>query len=527
VLDRASGRVGGDSIALAQFRSQYAEVYRSCLEAELRLKRTEAAFAVLERSRSRSFLDAIEQRAPVQAGSADGDGLARWLENQRHRRTLIEALGDARLANDRREALRRELVQLGNEDGDARRRLASGDPVLAALLVPGGSPLAALRKALPPKAALVSYSLGERNGHVFVLDAMSLVVRELPLGRVELAARVDRLRALVARRQAGDLPAIESESIALHAALFAPIADRLGANVPRLLIAPDGPLHELPFALLREGAGGRTLIERHALQLVDSATSYAALARRATATGSGVLGVAAESEGTANPLRTGVAAALPALPAARDEVRALAELHPGQATLLLGPEATERALGAAAPKAGVLHFAVHALADRSRLLDSALVLAPDAAARAPQDDGLLHLWEILSGPRLNASLAVLSGCETGVGRELRGEGLIGFTRVFEIAGANAVLASLWPVQDRKAQQLMARFYRERERLGDDALALRAAILAGMGATTDADGDALRGVGGLSARVAPARDVPLPFDWAVFQLYGAGRQGRAR
>ena len=80
----------------------------------------------------------------------------------------------------------------------------------------------------------------------------------------------------------------------------------------------------------------------------------------------------------------------------------------------------------------------------------------DAAGR-PQE-GLLHLQDI-NNLELDAYLVVLSGCRTALGKEVRGEGLIGLTRGFQYAGAPRVMASLWPVEDNATAALMERFYR--------------------------------------------------------------------
>jgi len=92
-------------------------------------------------------------------------------------------------------------------------------------------------------------------------------------------------------------------------------------------------------------------------------------------------------------------------------------------------------------------------------------------------DGFLRLHDI-HNLRLNADLVVLSACRTALGKELRGEGLIGLTRGFFYAGAPAVVASLWDVRDRSTAELMTRCYRAM--LQDNlppAAALRAAQIA--------------------------------------------------
>jgi CHAT domain-containing protein len=89
-------------------------------------------------------------------------------------------------------------------------------------------------------------------------------------------------------------------------------------------------------------------------------------------------------------------------------------------------------------------------------------------------DGFLRLHEVYD-LSLAADLVVLSGCRTALGKEVKGEGLLGLTRGFLYAGASRVMASLWPVRDRATAELMRRFYRGLLQDGlPPAAALRAA-----------------------------------------------------
>ena len=104
----------------------------------------------------------------------------------------------------------------------------------------------------------------------------------------------------------------------------------------------------------------------------------------------------------------------------------------------------------------VIHFATHGVIDTRYPDLSGLALSGFDAAGMPTR-GLLGLPDIY-GLRLNADLVVLSACETALGRDIRGEGLLGLTQGFLYAGAKGVVASLWPVADRATAELMQRFY---------------------------------------------------------------------
>ena len=94
-----------------------------------------------------------------------------------------------------------------------------------------------------------------------------------------------------------------------------------------------------------------------------------------------------------------------------------------------------------------------------------------------EDNGLLQAYEVFEHVRLNADLVVLSACQTGLGREMRGEGLIGLTRAFLYAGANSVVVSLWEVSDASTAALMKEFYQELRKGTSKDVALQKAQMA--------------------------------------------------
>ena len=120
-----------------------------------------------------------------------------------------------------------------------------------------------------------------------------------------------------------------------------------------------------------------------------------------------------------------------------------------------------------------MHFATHGLINSQHPELSGIVLSLVDQKGQPQN-GFLRLNEIYN-LRLNAELVVLSACQTALGKEIKGEGLIGLTRGFMYAGAPRVVASLWRIDDRATAELMTRFYRGMLKDGlPPAAALRAA-----------------------------------------------------
>ena len=156
------------------------------------------------------------------------------------------------------------------------------------------------------------------------------------------------------------------------------------------------------------------------------------------------------------------------LPASREEAKSVGDV------VLLGADASEtrfREVMRSEKRWRAVHLACHGLVDATLPARSALVLAHDA-----HNDGFLYAGELFAEVPVPADLVVLSGCETARGRIYRGEGLVGLSRAFMLAGTPRVLASLWKVDDAATHALMKRFYELwRPRDGAPGLAVAEAL----------------------------------------------------
>jgi CHAT domain-containing protein len=162
------------------------------------------------------------------------------------------------------------------------------------------------------------------------------------------------------------------------------------------------------------------------------------------------------------------------LPGTRLEVGALAALLPDRAEVLLGSEASEQRLGELAASGKLkdfrlVHLATHGTIDPAQAGWSALLLARDqlpgpdeqaklAAAGRKVPTGRLTVETIANDWQLDADLVTLSACETALGPEGGGEGLLGFSQVLLARGARSLVLSLWKVDDTATALLMTRFY---------------------------------------------------------------------
>jgi CHAT domain-containing protein len=208
------------------------------------------------------------------------------------------------------------------------------------------------------------------------------------------------------------------------------------------------------------------------------------------------------------------------LPATREEVLAISNLFGEDATALLGPEATEERAKSAGNGPRLIHFAAHGILDPQVPLDSAIALSIPESPEPGRDNGLLQAWEIFESLRIQADLVTLSGCETALGQELPGEGIVGLTRAFQYAGARTVLASLWGVTDRSTSELMKRFYGYLRDGQTKDQALRSAQIDMIrGVAADEEGASVtRGVKAL-VKGTEGTSYVSPFYWAAFQLFG--------
>jgi CHAT domain-containing protein/tetratricopeptide (TPR) repeat protein len=512
-LEAQRDRLGGTEEGKAGFASHYADYYRDLILLLLELKRDREAFHVMERSRAHGLLALLSRRDLV----FDTDIPP---ELERERRELaakydrgLDALGKINDKSDpgAAEAARAHLETLRRQRDDLTGRIAKASPRLAALRQPEPLDLAGALGTLDPGTVLLAYSIGAKRSALFVLGpGTEFRTVPLPFGKETLGREVRRFLNILESQE--DPRAFAS---ALGGRLLGPAKEQI-SRARRLLISPDEPLHVLPFAALADpssGEGFRYLAQAAPVHTVLSATLYAELQRGRKENRETTL--AAFGDPAYPPpgdprarLRRGME--LVSLPGTRAEVEDLGALFSGRSRLYLGPEATERTAKALGRDVALIHFACHGFLDGDFPLDSALALAVPEAPGEGAENGLLQVWEIFESVRLDADLVTLSACETGLGKEMGGEGLVGLTRAFQYAGARTVLASLWKVPDAATAVFMRQMYAQIRagRSKDEALrCAQAEFLAGPVEVSRPGG----GTGRL--------DVSHPFYWGGFVLAG--------
>jgi tetratricopeptide (TPR) repeat protein len=403
---------------------------------------------------------------------------------------------------------------------DAARDLSLSRPLAGdAPPLDAPSPLSAdeLLAALPDDGIgilLYVTGVGGEPTTVFILAGEEITAAKLaPID--SLRDDIERLAALV---RSGTEPA--SIVARLGRELLQPAVAELPVSVRRLAIIPDGPLHRIPWDVLRLASGERT-VERYSVSTVPSASVLAELWKQGPPPPASTLlafGDPDRSSGGENgvgpeprrgPLET-LGRELPPLPGSAREARFVARFAE-QSEVRTGAGATEAFLKAT-PLDGfrVLHFATHALVDEATVSRTALVLAPEG-----EEDGFVLPGD-LARLNLQADLVVLSACRTAGGSVIRGEGIQGLTGPLLEAGARSILATGWDIEDRADRRLVEDLYRALARGETVGESLRSAKLSAIDrGETVAHWAAFSLVGDPQARVflnepTPRRTVLLGF-----------------
>jgi len=483
------------------------------------------AFAVSERARSRSLLESLQE---TQVNVSEGVDPS-LLEKERSLSDQLNAKADRQLKlhADRNttdaDNVNKEIDALTVEYAAIRDRIRATSPRYADLTLPEPLTLDAVQQhVLDDDSILLEYALGEDRSYVWLITRANVLSFELPPGtEIERAARVLYNQYIAYQpvhgesveeteiRQKKAAEAIPAATASLSKMVLGPLVGKLQNK--RLLIVADGALQYVPFQALNDPdsipESPQPLVAKHEIVNEPSASTLAVLraeakGRRTAPNSIAVLAdpvfeaddprvrraqrestpESAESVRVKQALRDiGISAdgvQIPRLLASREEADAIMKSAPwGTSLQAVGFEATrETVLGPELSRYRVVHFATHGMMNNEHPELSGIVLSLfDQDGRS--QNGFLRLHDIYN-LRLPADLVVLSACSTGLGKDVRGEGLIGLTRGFMYAGASGVVASLWKVDDQATAELMKDFYAGLFQKGlSPASALREAQLA--------------------------------------------------
>lgn len=520
------------------------------------------ALQVSEQARARSLLELLnEAQADLRQG-VDAQLLERERTLKQQLTAKLDALSrtlNSKASDAQKNAARKEVSDLTDEYRQAQAEIRKTSPRYAALTQPQPLSTAEIQRLLDPDTLLLEYALGEKASYLWAVTPTTVSTYRLP-PRAELEAAARKVYATLTARQLqpglsdtqqrahvqAAEAAFPAQAAALSRMLLEPVAAQLGKK--RLAVVAGEALAYLPFAALPDPTDQtQPLLTAHEIVNLPSASVLAVIRREEAATSAKAAGVAvfadpvfeandprvllahkgtpprplpnqakpqsSKGEQTAELGRALRAFSVPAsnagvqrntltrLPFSREEAETIEALAPTRQVLKATGFAANRtaALSNDLSRYRYLHFATHGLLNAQHPELSGLVFSLVNEAGQPQD-GFLRLHEIYN-LRLAAEVVVLSACQTALGKEVRGEGLIGLTRGFMHAGTPRVVASLWQVDDLATAELMKRFYTGmlKENLRP-AAALRAAQL----------------------ELIKQKPRSAPFYWAAFVLQGEWR-----
>jgi CHAT domain-containing protein/tetratricopeptide (TPR) repeat protein len=477
------------------------------------LGRDAEALQASERGRARNLLDQlVESRVNIRQGVDLGllekeYELTRLLNAKAQRELQLKAnkgnAGD--LAR-----LRKEISSLEDEFQQVQAAIRQRSPEYSELTQPKPLGLKGIQQQLDADTLLLEYSLGNERSYLWVIAHDSLKSYVLPKQEEIRTVAQQAYQSLTARSVVKSLETraqrnarvaqadseFQKAAADLSRMILAPAAADFGSK--RLVIVVDDALQYVPFAAL--SVSNQPLILRHEIVSLPSASAFAVqrqnLANREPApktlaviadpvfsTSDPRLKLSAESvaQNSTRSLEHTAASAvggqlsIPRLPFTRWEADQILAVTRAGSNLKALDFRANRAMATSGElsKYRYVHFATHGYLDTTRAGLSAIVLSLYDEQGKPQD-GFLRTHDIYN-LKLPAELVVLSACETGLGKDVRGEGLEGLTRGFMYAGARRVVVSLWNVNDKATATLMQRLYAGMLRTNKTpAAALRAA-----------------------------------------------------
>jgi CHAT domain-containing protein/tetratricopeptide (TPR) repeat protein len=498
-----------------------------------------AAFEASELGRARSLVDSIRDHRRELRRAADPALLLEEERLQVDEQKLLDRrarLRSEEAPEESRQEVEAELVRLRSRRETLEAQINSSAS-FNALLRPAPLKLADIQnQVLDAETSLLEYSLGGQKSYLWIITPAGLESYELADKRV-IEAAAHKLAVLLNEPPDGAQKQEETRAAVaeLSRLVLGPVADKL--KTYRLIVVPDGILQYIPFQILTPSQDSdEPLIARHEIINAPSASTLAlvrqqmqnrpAAPKLLAALGDPVLssnyswkapGARAGRGGGPSPLeeeqrrqrrsarrpeQTPEPSKLPPLFFAKDELNELRRMAPTDEALIYTEfDATRDNLrNLDLTQYRILHVATHGLLNAREPELSGLVMSLVDQEGRPLN-GFVGLADIY---KLHApvDLVVLSACQTALGKEVRGEGLVGLTRGFLYAGASSVVASLWEVDDEVTAELMKRFYDNMLRRGmRPAAALREAQN--------------------SIRQEP--QWRSPYYWAAFTLQGEYRQ----
>jgi CHAT domain-containing protein/uncharacterized protein HemY len=446
------------------------------------------ALQISERARARGLLEILtianaDITSGVDAASLkQKNSLEQKIQAAQKRLT---ALSSSNSDPEQLKEVNSELTSLVQQYQTLQTKIRTDNPRYAALTQPQPIDLQQIQQQILDRdTVLLQYSLGNDRSYLWLVTKDSISSYELP-PRATIEAAVNNYRSNLTNPEY-KINTADDRDETLSRILIQPVVSQLENK--RLLIVADGALQYLPFSALPVKDKNNQLVPlllQHEI-VTSPSTSTLAVLRRETQNrqpASKTLAILAdpvfntddsrlqtranqnggtneESLSSNNLARSiqDIGATLDRLPGTRVEAQDILKLVPADRTFQAFDfdanlsQATNPELA----KYRIIHFATHGILNSQNPELSGIVLSL-INPQGETENGFLQLEKIYN-LNLPAELVVLSACETGLGKEIKGEGIVGLTRGFMYAGTPRVVVSLWSVADEATAELMTKFY---------------------------------------------------------------------
>jgi len=483
----------------ASFARDKLKVYEFLISLLFRIDRdyqsnsnTKAMFHIVERAKARAFLESLGE-STVDIEERLNPELKK-VENELSSRIslIIQQLSRSNLSRKKRQELLSKLRQEEDKYISLISKMRVESPKVAGLASAEPCSVEQVQQHLDGKTALIEYFLGESESFVFLVTKNDFGVYSLPY-RSEVEKSIKAYLKILSGSQKGEFQGILAAK-RIYRELLYPAEGNIPESVENLVIVPDGILYSLPFETLILNNQDQLLnddyiIAKYKISYAPSSSALLFLSENKVkrkspkslmAFGNPSYMLKDSSNGRKSKTNVEILRELyleqgfyfSPLPYTEREVLEISSYFPeDRKDIYLKDEAREEIFKEAPIKDyQIIHFACHGFLAEESPFRSALVLSLDDD---PQEDGFLQVRELYN-LRLKADLVVLSACQTGKGKLERGEGVLGFPRIFFYAGARSVILALWRINDESTAIFMNLFYRYLSEGNDKAQALRLA-----------------------------------------------------
>lgn len=360
------------------------------------------------------------------------------------------------------DSLNAELYKVYQKNRDLQNFLTENYPTYSSAKYGGIFPLDSIQSSLDSNSQFLEYLLSDTTVVILTITSENVNLEMVYIPK-DLQKNLDSLLSLISRSLDLMIPlkntysVFNQSSYKLYKYLLDPVLD---VSKTRLIISPDGILAKLPFEVLiteKENRDFKTasyLLKKYDVQYVYNLNLLHKSSKEFNSDPAllafSFSDLATDSESTRSIMNE--------LPSTAIELQAIQNTFSGRNEQFLnGDEATETAFKELASGFEIIHLAVHGVGDTEYAIDSRLEFNSSLDSI---NDGKLYAHELYNLDLKKLRLAVLSACETGIGKEVAGEGVFSIARGFAYAGAPSIVMSLWKVSDKHTARLIESFYKK-------------------------------------------------------------------